>query len=55
MSGHSKWASIKHKKGALDKKRGKLTGFFMGKVMQASKGQADGRAATALLRSRAGL
>ena len=23
MSGHSKWASIKHKKGALDAKRGK--------------------------------
>ena len=38
-----------------DKARGKLTGFFMGKVMQASKGQADGKAATALLRSRAGL
>jgi aspartyl-tRNA(Asn)/glutamyl-tRNA(Gln) amidotransferase subunit B len=38
-----------------DKARGKLTGFFMGKVMQASKGQADGKVATALLRSRAGL
>ena len=37
-----------------DKAKGKLTGFFMGKVMQASKGQADGKAATALLRSRAG-
>lgn len=24
MSGHSKWASIKHKKGAMDAKRGKL-------------------------------
>jgi transcriptional/translational regulatory protein YebC/TACO1 len=24
MSGHSKWHSIKHKKGALDAKRGKL-------------------------------
>jgi YebC/PmpR family DNA-binding regulatory protein len=24
MSGHSKWSSIKHKKGAADKKRGKL-------------------------------
>jgi YebC/PmpR family DNA-binding regulatory protein len=24
MSGHSKWASIKHKKGALDAKRGKM-------------------------------
>jgi aspartyl-tRNA(Asn)/glutamyl-tRNA(Gln) amidotransferase subunit B len=38
-----------------DKARGKLTGFFMGKVMQASKGQADGKAATALLRSKAGI
>src|SRR5438046_10241803 len=24
MSGHSKWATIKHKKGALDAKRGKI-------------------------------
>src|SRR5437763_258666 len=24
MSGHSKWSSIKHKKGAADKKRGQL-------------------------------
>ncbi len=38
-----------------DKARGKLTGFFMGQVMKASKGQADGKAATALLRQRAGL
>jgi aspartyl-tRNA(Asn)/glutamyl-tRNA(Gln) amidotransferase subunit B len=38
-----------------DKARGKLTGFFMGKIMAASKGQADGKAATALLRSKAGL
>ena len=37
------------------KAQGKLTGFFMGKVMQASKGQADGKAATGLLRQRAGL
>jgi aspartyl-tRNA(Asn)/glutamyl-tRNA(Gln) amidotransferase subunit B len=36
-----------------DKARGKLTGFFMGKIMQASNGQADGKAATALLRSKA--
>jgi aspartyl-tRNA(Asn)/glutamyl-tRNA(Gln) amidotransferase subunit B len=38
-----------------DKARGKLTGFFMGKVMQASKGQADGKTATALLRAKAGV
>jgi aspartyl-tRNA(Asn)/glutamyl-tRNA(Gln) amidotransferase subunit B len=38
-----------------DKARGKLTGYFMGKVMKATRGQADGKAATALLRRRAGL
>jgi aspartyl-tRNA(Asn)/glutamyl-tRNA(Gln) amidotransferase subunit B len=38
-----------------DKSRGKLTGFFMGKIMKASKGQADGKSATALLRTRANL
>jgi aspartyl-tRNA(Asn)/glutamyl-tRNA(Gln) amidotransferase subunit B len=37
-----------------DKARGKLTGFFMGKVMAATRGQADGKAATALLRQKAG-
>jgi aspartyl-tRNA(Asn)/glutamyl-tRNA(Gln) amidotransferase subunit B len=35
-----------------DKKRGKLTGFFVGQVMKASKGQADGKAVTALLNQR---
>jgi aspartyl-tRNA(Asn)/glutamyl-tRNA(Gln) amidotransferase subunit B len=38
-----------------DKLRGKLTGFFVGQVMRATKGQADGKAVTALLRERAGL
>ena len=37
-----------------DKERGKLTGFFVGQVMQATQGQADGKAVTALLRERAG-
>jgi aspartyl-tRNA(Asn)/glutamyl-tRNA(Gln) amidotransferase subunit B len=37
-----------------DKARGKLTGFFVGQVMKATKGQADGKAVTALLRERAG-
>jgi aspartyl-tRNA(Asn)/glutamyl-tRNA(Gln) amidotransferase subunit B len=37
-----------------DKARGKLTGFFVGRVMKATRGQADGRAVTALLRERAG-
>ncbi|MGE3620373.1 MAG: Asp-tRNA(Asn)/Glu-tRNA(Gln) amidotransferase subunit GatB [Acidimicrobiia bacterium] len=38
-----------------DKARGKLTGFFVGQVMKATSGQADGKAVTALLRTRAGL
>jgi aspartyl-tRNA(Asn)/glutamyl-tRNA(Gln) amidotransferase subunit B len=37
---------------ADDRKRGKLTGAFMGKIMGATKGQADGKAATALLNQR---
>jgi aspartyl-tRNA(Asn)/glutamyl-tRNA(Gln) amidotransferase subunit B len=37
-----------------DKARGKLTGFFVGQIMKASRGQADGKAVTALLRERAG-
>jgi aspartyl-tRNA(Asn)/glutamyl-tRNA(Gln) amidotransferase subunit B len=36
-----------------EKTRGKLTGFFVGQVMQATKGQADGKTVTALLRQRA--
>jgi|688.fasta_scaffold41104_7 aspartyl-tRNA(Asn)/glutamyl-tRNA(Gln) amidotransferase subunit B len=35
-----------------DKKRGKLQGFFTGKIMKATKGQADGKAVAALLESR---
>ena len=37
-----------------DKARGKLTGFFVGLVMKATKGQADGKAVTGLLRQKAG-
>ena len=37
-----------------DKARGKLTGFFVGEVMKATKGQADGKAVTARLRELAG-
>jgi aspartyl-tRNA(Asn)/glutamyl-tRNA(Gln) amidotransferase subunit B len=36
-----------------DKARGKLTGFFVGQVMKATRGQADGKAVTALIRERA--
>ena len=40
--------------GAGDPKvRGKLTGFFVGQVMKATKGQADGKAVTALLNQKA--
>ena len=35
-----------------DKRRGKLQGFFVGKVMKVTKGQADGRAVTAVLEAR---
>ncbi|HKY69147.1 MAG TPA: Asp-tRNA(Asn)/Glu-tRNA(Gln) amidotransferase subunit GatB, partial [Acidimicrobiales bacterium] len=38
-----------------DRARGKLTGFFVGQVMKATRGQADGKAVTALLRERANL
>jgi aspartyl-tRNA(Asn)/glutamyl-tRNA(Gln) amidotransferase subunit B len=31
----------------------KVTGFFVGQVMRATKGQADGKAVTALLQERA--
>jgi aspartyl-tRNA(Asn)/glutamyl-tRNA(Gln) amidotransferase subunit B len=35
-----------------EKKRGKLTGFFVGQVMKQSQGKADGKAVTALLNQR---
>jgi aspartyl-tRNA(Asn)/glutamyl-tRNA(Gln) amidotransferase subunit B len=38
---------------ADDKARGKLSSFFVGQVMKASKGQADGKAVAAELRARA--
>ncbi len=42
MSGHSKWSSIKHKKGAADKKRGKLFSKLSRAIMVAAKeGGAD--------------
>ena len=45
MSGHSKWATIKHKKGALDAKRGKIFTRLIREISMASKaggGDADG-------------
>ena len=44
MSGHSKWATIKHKKGAADKKRGKLFAKLIKQVeVAARQGGGDGR------------
>jgi len=45
MSGHSKWASIKHKKGALDAKRGKVFSKLIKEVTVAARlggGDVDG-------------
>ena len=45
MSGHSKWATIKHKKGALDAKRGKIFTRLIKEIMVAAKaggGEPDG-------------
>jgi len=44
MSGHSKWATIKHKKGALDAKRGKIFTRLIKEITVAAKaggGDAD--------------
>ena len=38
MSGHSKWASIKHKKGALDAKRGKIFTRLIKELTVAARG-----------------
>ena len=37
MSGHSKWATIKHKKGAADKARGKLWAKLIRQVEVAAR------------------
>ena len=41
MSGHSKWASIKHKKGATDAKRGKLFTKMAAEIAVAAQSGAD--------------
>lgn len=58
MSGHSKWSTIKRKKGALDAKRGKIFSRMAKEITVAAKlggGDADGnpRLRTALLAARA--
>lgn len=41
MSGHSKWATIKHKKGALDAKRGKVFTRIIKEIMIAARSGGD--------------
>ena len=41
MSGHSKWATIKHKKGALDAKRGKIFTRLIKEIAMAAKNGGD--------------
>ena len=58
MSGHSKWATIKHKKGALDAKRGKIFTRVIKEIMIAARGgggDPDGnpRLRTAILAAKA--
>jgi YebC/PmpR family DNA-binding regulatory protein len=58
MSGHSKWATIKHKKGALDAKRGKIFTNLIKEITVAAKaggGDPDGnpRLRTAILAAKA--
>ena len=58
MSGHSKWATIKHKKGALDAKRGKIFTRLIKEIAVAAKsggGDPDGnpRLRTAVLAAKA--
>ena len=59
MSGHSKWATIKHKKGAADKARGKLFAKLARQIevaVRAGGGDADSNAAlrTMVLKAKAG-
>ena len=41
MSGHSKWSTIKHKKGALDAKRGKLFTKLSKEIIVAAREGSD--------------
>jgi YebC/PmpR family DNA-binding regulatory protein len=41
MSGHSKWATIKHKKAALDSKRGKMFTRIIKEIMIAARNGSD--------------
>ncbi|MFQ3589910.1 MAG: YebC/PmpR family DNA-binding transcriptional regulator, partial [Chloracidobacterium sp.] len=50
MSGHSKWHTIKHKKGALDAKRGKITTRLVKELTVAARGGGGDPAANPRLR-----
>ena len=50
MSGHSKWHSIRHKKGAVDAKRGKLFGKLIKEVTVAARLGGGDESANARLR-----
>src|SRR2546422_10199707 len=59
MSGHSKWHSIKHKKGATDAKRGKLFTKFIKEITVAARTgggdpDANARLGKAILDAKAG-
>src|SRR5690242_20188074 len=59
MSGHSKWSTIKRKKGALDAERGKMFGRFIKEITIAARqggGDPDGnpRLRTAILAAKGG-
>ncbi len=51
MSGHSKWATIKHKKGAADKARGKLWAKLVRNIEVAAREGGGDRNANATLRT----
>jgi len=50
MSGHSKWSSIKHKKGAADKKRGQLFSKLVREITMAARAGGGDPAMNARLR-----
>jgi YebC/PmpR family DNA-binding regulatory protein len=58
MSGHSKWATIRHKKGAADAKRGKLFSKLIKEITVAAKAgggdeESNPRLRTAILKAKA--
>jgi len=57
MSGHSKWATIKHKKGALDAKRGKIFTRLIKEIVISARGggnpDANSRLRTAIIAAKA--